>query len=293
GKSFSLISGVDIPVLLALFAFAVQGTSDFWLKSAVVRRGDPFSVITMTSPSFFVTSALLGAILGALQFSAPTLLYGFLTGILSFIAMNLYINSLKEGEASVNTMLFRLSFVITSLLSIGILRESSGWLKWLGLVFAAGAVCSVTLGGGPGGGTSRKAVSLAIAALIFYGVNSFFMKVAALEGVTAPGLAVVASFTFGLLSVLVHFFPWGGFRFLASPAAVRYGLIAGFTQALAINAIVWAMGLGGEASVVIPILQLSFVWTAALAIMSLKEAINARKGLGFVLAVLAIFVLAR
>ncbi|MFQ5694089.1 MAG: hypothetical protein ACE5IM_13740 [Nitrospinota bacterium] len=68
--------------------------------------------------------------------------------------------------------------------------------------------------------------------------------------------------------------------------------MSGFLQALAFNAILWSMVLGGEASVVIPILQLSFVWTAALAVFGFKEPVNARKGLGFLLAVLALAVLA-
>lgn len=284
--------GLDIPLMLALFALATQGTTDFYLKSAVVREADPFSVIVMTVPLFLLTSAVSGILLGALHFDGPTIRFGLLSGFLSFVSMNLFIISLKEGEALVNTMLFRLSFVVTSLLSIAFLRESAGWTKWLGLALAAGAVCFVALGGGPARLLSRRATSLAIAALVCYGFNGFFFKVASLEGVKAPGFSVVTSLVFGTLSVAVHYAPWGGFRFQASPVAVKYGLFAGFIQAFAFNSILWAMGLGGEASVVVPILQLSFVWTAALAIMILKEPVNARKGLGLVLAVLALIVLA-
>ncbi|MFQ5914558.1 MAG: EamA family transporter [Nitrospinota bacterium] len=283
---------VDIPVLLALFALIFQGTSDFWVKSAVVRRGDPFSVMAMTCPTFILTSALSGVVLRALQFSPSTLWFGLLVGFLAFSSMNLFATSLIEGEASVNTTLFRLNFVVTSLLSIGLLGESAGWLKWMGLLFAAGAVCSVALAGGSGKEGPGKTTSLAIGALVIYGFNGFVMKVATSVGVKAPVLSVVASSTFLVLSVIAHLSPLPAFRFQVSPAVIRYGLLAGFLQALAFNSILWAMGLGGEASVVIPILQLSFVWTAALAVLSLKESVDARKGLGFVLAVSALVVLA-
>ena len=178
--------GLDLPLFLALFAFSFQGTSDFFLKSGVVRKGDPFSIMAMTVPSFILTSAVFGAALGALEFNRTTFLYGPITGVISFIAMNLFVTSLKHGEASVNTMLFRLSFIVTSFLTIGFLGESAGWSKWLGLALATGAVCSVALGGGALRVGSNKAITLAVAALVSYGINAFFFKIAALNGVQAP-----------------------------------------------------------------------------------------------------------
>lgn len=284
--------GLDLPLFLALFAFAFQGTSDFFLKSGVVRKGDPFSIMAMTVPSFVLTSAVFGAALGALEFNRATFLYGPVTGVLSFIAMNLFVTSLKHGEASVNTMLFRLSFIVTSFLTIGFLGESAGWSKWLGLALASGAVCSVALGGGALRVGSNKGITLAVAALVSYGINAFCFKLAALNGVQAPAFSVVTSSCFGLASIILHFLPWGGFRFQASPAVFRYGLLTGFLMAVMFNCIVWAMSLGAEASVVMPILQLSFVLTAALAVISLKEPVNGRKALGFTLAIAALIVFA-
>jgi drug/metabolite transporter (DMT)-like permease len=277
---------------LALFAFVMQGSSDFWLKSAVVQKGDPFSIMAMTVPSFVVASAISGLLLGSLRFDGATLGFGILAGFLSLLAMNLFVSSLKEGEASVNTVLFRLSFVVTSFLAIYLLRESAGWSKWAGLAFAAGAVCSVSLGGRVPGRRFGRTTSLAIAALAVYGINGFFFKVAALNGVSPPAYAVVTSITFGSLSAIIHFLPWGGIRFQPSPVVVRYGLLSGLLQAFSYNSIVWSMRLGAEASVVVPILQLSFVLTAALAVISLKEPVNRRKVLGFVLAILALTLLA-
>lgn len=285
--------GIDSPLWLALLAFAAQGTSDFRLKAAVVRKGDPFSLMAMTVPTFALTSAASGLILGSLRFSAATLEFGALIGTLSFISFNLFVSSLKEGEASVNTMLFRLSFVVTSLLSIALLGESTGWAKWLGLALAAGAVCSAALDSRRYARQgSRRAILFAAAALVCYGFNGFFFKIATLRGAEAPGISVVTTCTFGVLSVLVHLLPWGSLRFRISPMIVRHGLFIGFLQAVAFNAILWSMGLGGEASVVIPILQLSFLLTAALAILSLKEPFHARKQLGFLLGILALVLLA-
>jgi drug/metabolite transporter (DMT)-like permease len=287
-----LIPGIGIPILLSLFALLTQGLADFSLKQGVALRGNPFSVMSVTCPAFILTSALSGVLLGALHFSGPTLQFGLLTGILSFVSMNLFVISLQGGEASVNTMLFRLNFIVTSLLSIYFLHESAGWAKWLGLGLAVGAVYTVALRGGPTRTQSPKSTLLVIAALVIYGVNAYVFKVASINGVKAPGLAVVTSSIFWFLSFLVHALPWSGFRIQLSSVVIRFGSLAGFLQALAINSIIWALTLGAEASVVIPILQLSFVLTSALAVLTLHEAVNGRKILGFAMGISALVVLA-
>ena len=126
-----------------------------------------------------------------------------------------------------------------------------------------------------------RATALAIAALLTYGINSFFFKIATLYEVSVPAYTVATSFTFGALSVAAHFSPWKAVRLRVNRVVLRYGLISGFIIGVAFNAMIWSLRLGGEASVVIPIFQLSFVLTAALGIIRLNEPMTPRKGVGF------------
>lgn len=282
----------EVPLALALFGFAFQGFSDFLLKCGVDQEGDPFSIIAMTVPTFFTLSALSGLLLGELEFRTATIGFGVMAGTLSLVALNLFVISLKEGEVSVTSTLFRLNFVVASLLAIFILDESATWSKWVGLTLAAGAIYSISWGGHPHRKGMARATALAVAALLTYGINSFFFKIATLYEVSVPAYTVATSFTFGALSVAAHFSPWKAVRLRVNRVVLRYGLISGFIIGVAFNAMIWSLRLGGEASVVIPIFQLSFVLTAALGIIRLNEPMTPRKGLGFGLAIGAIIVLA-
>ncbi len=282
----------EVPLALALLGFIFQGFSDFLLKRGVDQEGNPFSIIAMSVPTFFTTSFLSGFLLGELEFKTETIGFGIIAGILSVVALNLFMISLKDGEVSVTSTLFRLNFVVTSLLAIFILEESATWSKWVGLALAGGAIYSISWGGHPHRKGMARATALAIAALLTYGINSFFFKIATLYEVSVPAYTVATSFTFGTLSVAVHFSPWKAVRLRVNRVVLRYGLISGFIIGVGFNAMIWSLRLGGEASVVVPIVQLSFVLTAALGVIRLNEPMTPRKGVGFGLAIGAIIVLA-
>ena len=190
----------EVPLALALFGFAFQGFSDFLLKCGVDQEGDPFSIIAMTVPTFFTLSALSGLLLGELEFRIANIGFGVMAGTLSLVALNLFVISLKEGEVSVTSTLFRLNFVVASLLAIFILDESATWSKWVGLTLAAGAIYSISWGGHLHRKGMARATALAVAALLTYGINSFFFKIATLYEVSVPAYTVATSFTFGALS---------------------------------------------------------------------------------------------
>jgi transporter family protein len=287
-----MIPAHEIPLALALFGFAFQGFSDFLLKRGVDKQGNPFSIIAMTVPTFLGTSILSGLLLGDLEFEAITIGYGLIAGFLSLVALNLFVISLKEGEVSVNSTLFRLNFVVTALMAIIILAESATWSKWTGLALAVGAIGSISWGGNFRRKGTGRATALAITALLIYGVNSFFFKIAALHEVSVPAYTVTTSLTFGALSIAAHFSPWKSVRIQPNRIVVRYGLLSGLIIGAAFNFMIWSLRLGGEASVVIPIFQLSFVLTAALGVIRLNEPMTLRKGIGFALAIGAIIVLA-
>ena len=225
----------EVSLALALLGFAFQGFSDFLLKCGVDQEGDPFSIIAMTVPTFFTLSAFSGLLLGELEFRTATIGFGVMAGTLSLVALNLFVISLKEGEVSVTSTLFRLNFVVASLLAIFILDESATWSKWVGLTLAAGAIYSISWGGHPHRKGMARATALAVAALLTYGINSFFFKIATLYEVSVPAYTVATSLTFGALSVAAHFSPWKAVRLRVNRVVLRYGLISGFIIGVAFN----------------------------------------------------------
>ena len=64
---------------------------------------------------------------------------------MTYSAYYAYLRSLKSGQVSVNTMIFRLSFVLTAFLAIVILGEAVTWRKLLGLSSAVLAALSLTV----------------------------------------------------------------------------------------------------------------------------------------------------
>ena len=69
--------------------------------------------------------------------------------------------------------------------------------------------------------------------------------------------------------------------------------MSGLTAGIAIISTISVFRLGGEASVVSPITSLGFVIVVLLAYILLKEPITLSKGLGSILAVVAIVLLSR
>jgi len=79
--------------------------------------------------------------------------------------------------------------------------------------------------------------------------------------------------------------------FTASPAVLRYGIPFGVSQAIGFGALIEGLAIG-EASILVPIAQLSFVITAIVGLTFLKEAVTARKLVGLAAAVGAVILLA-
>lgn len=120
---------------------------------------------------------------------------------------------------------------------------------------------------------SRRGLGFALAALACLGTLSFFYKLAALEGVPAPALMFI-QFSFFSPSAMA----WAALRrrFAWHPASAGHGLAAGVLLSLALILLVAALS-GGEAGVMVPINQMSFVLTAVLAVPWFGETWTARK----------------
>ena len=283
---------MPLPILLALVSMLAQGVSDFLYKKAQDSGIALESYLLVEAVPFAATALLFGYLLGDASPNRAALVYGPIFGVFSFCGIFLFVTSLREGEAGVNTLIFRLNFVLAALVAILFLGERWTASLGAGLLLAVLAIASVTILGGRRGKGVRlsRPAALAALAMLFFAVLNIIFKVA----VSAGGNIAFLIF-FGACAWMVCAFSLMAARrrFLFPANNWRYLPMTGCLKSVAFFLMLYAFRAGGAASVVVPIVQLSFLVTVALAVLFLGERIDRTKGFGLAFALAALFMLSR
>ncbi len=135
----------------------------------------------------------------------------------------------------------------------------------------------------------REAITRVLLATVATGIAFFLFKLALRQGAT-PATVLLCQ-VIALSSAATAFSIYLDRGFAASRTALRYGIPFGVSQAIGFGALVIGLAVG-EASILVPIGQLSFVLTAVIGLTFLKEAVTARKLVGLASAVGAVALLA-
>ncbi|GBD13233.1 hypothetical protein HRbin24_01256 [bacterium HR24] len=289
-------------LLLALAAAVLFGCSDFVYKLSQLRRIAP-PTFMMTQASFFLLCALsLMLVSGGPEFSNAVLGYGVMAGIMGYSALILFLRTLRVMEASTASTIFRLSFVPAALLALLWLSEPLGTGEVLGIVTAGLAIAMFSL---PGAMVARAAAPLGAAgiatvgnphrisvpglltlvlATVLWGTVAVVYKKAGLTGATAPTFLVFQATAFNVCahSVALNRGEWG-FRL----SVMRYAVPAAVLQFLGVLSLFRSVNLG-QVGVSATVSQLSFVLTALLSAVLLRERLTVNKVAGLALAVLAV-----
>jgi uncharacterized membrane protein len=195
----------------------------------------------------------------------------------------------------VSATIFRLSFVLTSMLAIVFLHEPVTWGKVVGWTLAIAAVVDMGVASmaqtRPAVATTSKVAWNAIFAFVALGVLRFVHGYAGKRGVSAPSLLLVQSIMFQLSSTTAAFvgvrhegeMSWVGFN----RAALHHGPLCGVLLAVAANALIVAMRFA-DASAMVTMAQMSFLVTAPLSFFFLGERFTLRKLFGMALAAAAV-----
>lgn len=266
-------------VLFALLALCFLGVNDFlykWGQQWDLRSG-PFMLLQNMAylPNAFGLAWHRGELIWN-----PGLAFGFVNGILAFTAFLFVLLALRRGEAVALVPIVRLNFAVTATLTVFFLGESVNLARGLALVLAALAV----LAGGSGVLASvgdRRSVGLAIGAMCMFGVIGLFYKLGL--GMGAKPAMLTAAQSVGVTCMAAPF------ALIQKDPLPRRGvpLWLPFACGMLTSSSYVAIAVGftyGEAVVVAPIAQLSFVLTGALAVVFLKERLTPRKGAGVALA---------
>jgi drug/metabolite transporter (DMT)-like permease len=212
-------------------------------------------------------------------------------GVLAFIATYNFSRSLESGAVSIVAPVFRLSFAITAALAVCFLDERLTAWKLAGLAASLAAVWLLLAGGPASAPRMARASALhLLVATLAMGIVSFIYKLGALTGASPATVLTGQASVFLPLATLFALARDRGFH--PPPAAWRHGAVAAVL--LLFGLVMLLAGLArGEASVLVPVAQMSFVVTAGLGFVFLREALTLRKGFGLAFAIAALACLAR
>ncbi len=277
------------PIVFAVVALVCYGLTDFIYKRAAAAgiRADHF---LMAQGWFFFPLVTGYALATGRLVLAPAALWGSVAGAFVFIGFYFFIRSLATGSISTNASIFRLNFIVTVALVVGLLGEPLTASKLAGLGFALLATW-LLLGDGaaadhaPKDARRRSLIQVTVATVAF-GASNFFHTLGLRHGAVPETLAVAQASLFMPLATVVVYVADRQLR--PPPLTFRYG---GAAAVLLLGATIFLLHgvAAGQASVVVPIAQMGFIVAALLGIFMLGERVTARKtiGLGLALAALA------
>ncbi len=267
---------------LILLALLCTGYSDFLYKKAQSGGASVSKFMTLQSATFFSVQ-LLCCVLFGVQFDPDLLILGLVGGVFAFASFGLLYRSMRDGDASVNSTIFRMGFIITSGICIGMFGEAITVNKVVGTAGAIGAIALISLA--PGARWSR--LGFPILAALCFGVLRFLHKSAGLIGVSPWSLLLIQSGVFQICTQIARGKqPLRDIKletFICAPAC-------GLLLSGAAMACIFAFRVG-DASNLAPVTQLGFLITTPLACVALREQFSSRKALALALAGCSVVVL--
>ena len=273
----------------ALGAMLLFGVGDLVYKRAAAAGAQPHQFLMVQAWVFGPSVTLYALATGSFRFVTGSL-WGSLAGLFALVGFYNFAHSLRTGAVSINAPIFRLSFVLTAALAIGLLGEPLTGYKVAGIALALAAAW-LLLGGPlpeklPGIRTSMLRIIVATTAI---GTCNFIYGLGLRIGATPASLIVTqAAVVMTLSTVFVRVVDG---RIRPSTTVVRFAPQAAIALALGSVFMVEAISRS-QASIAVPISQLGFVVTALLGFVFLRERFTARKGVGIAAAALALSLLA-
>ena len=280
-------------IVFALVSLAAAGCLDvsFRLFSLKERSrgmyvfGCGFVWLVLQLTYFTITDAQI-------RLDEGTIFHGLLTGALLVLANILLIESLTRLDASLGSMIYRLNTIGVVAISFVLLSEDVGFIKVLGIGIGVAAVL-ILYKRADGGDTFPIPILffvMAVAASAFRAIYGVVSKIALEQGAAAEGLLVIAA-----ISWIV-----GGFAYAAlrekrvriTGKKAAYAVVSGTLAFAVVNALIEALK-SGEASVVVPIANLSFAIAMLLSVFLGMEQLSSRKYIAIGCAALSVFLMAQ
>ncbi len=233
-----------------------------------------------------------GVLDSSISLSSASLMYGLGAGLLVTASNLLLLESLTHIDASLGSTVYRLNTVGVVILALIFLNEDMDWLKAMGIALGLAAVILLYHPGGHGEARgSRFALFFALVVLAsllraVYGVVSKAGLNAGADLQTMLMLAALCWIGGGYLYARLR-----EKRFRLTPKKLLYAGMSGVLVFLIVNFLLLAIETG-QASIVIPIANMSFVIALTLSVALGMERLSAAKVVAVILATGSIIVLA-
>ncbi len=280
------------PIHYALLSLVCAGINDVVFKRYSSRdRSRGMYVFGIGLVWTFLQITMLGISGNPLVFDPVSLTYGLAAGLLLTISNLFLLESLTHIDTSLGSTIYRLNTVGVVLLSLFLLDELLGSFKIIGIILGLFAVFLLYRRSKQHSCTEKRYAfffALAIAASLFracYGVTS---KAGFIQGASLQSLLLIGS--------ICWIFGGAGYalfrekRFKITTKKSVYSLVSGILVFLIVNFLMLAVE-NGQASVVIPIANMSFVAALILSVTLKMETLSKRKLLAIVISIAAIFFL--
>lgn len=228
-----------------------------------------------------------------------TLFWGVIGGIFSAIGNILLIESMSSLSAGMCSTIYRLNLALVVPFSVLIFGEELHWEQYLGVAFALAAILAFLPGStGPAKekSTDKKAVLLPlmtiIIAAVFRAGLGLSYKYGFDQGASPNGVSLLTMLVWILSGPIYYAWRERG-KYQLDFKTVKYGAFSGALVAGIIFFMAQALKFkDANASVVLPIAQMSFLATFVLSAIFLKEKVTLWKIIALLCGVAALLLLA-
>ncbi len=265
-------------IFFALLSLAGAGIHDVVFKRYASKERSRGTYIFAIGVVWAILQVSLAVGQGeTFTFTRVTLGYGMAAGLFVTISNLLLLESLTHIDASLGSTLYRLNTVGVVILSVLILHEPLGLIKGLGVAVGLLAVLLLYQRDPRSAADNNRFMlyfALAVMAAFFragYGVTS---KAGLLEGANLQLLLILGALNWVVGGVTYALLREKRFRLTRKKCA--YALLSGCLVFLIVNALMRAIELG-QASVVIPIANMSFIMALMLSVALGMERFTRRK----------------
>jgi transporter family protein len=269
-------------IWFALLAMAFYGVVDFTYGRAT-RHGVTPGTMTVSQSAFVTPATGIWAWMEGTYAWTPPAFLGIAAGVFIFIGLWSFMKSLKIGEASVSTPIYRISFVITALIAIIFLGEPMTLRKGVGFLLAGASIFFISdfsLGGQAA--LRSRSILWALVAMCAVGLLNIVYKLGVSNGVSPVMMLHSQAVFFISIAWIYAYAVQGGPRFSRTGWAHASVTAVCFTGGIVSSLTAFQTG---EASIVTPIVQLSFVVSVLMATWWMGERFTPRKVVGLALAV--------
>jgi uncharacterized membrane protein len=223
------------------------------------------------------------------------ILWGGISGLLSIAANIMLIEAMSDNEAGICSTIYRLNLATGAILAFFILGESVSILKIAGIIFAVAAVilfCPESKGQKQSSNAKIFSLILVLTASILRAGMGISYKHGLSEGTLSNGILAMTGIMWmagGALYFLLKEKKSHGLETM-NLKNIAYGLFSGILICGIVFFLAGALKLG-DASIILPVSQMSFLLTAFLGMLFLKEALTLKKTLGTVSSIICVILM--